>query len=241
MEKPNAPDLLQATSLNAASDSVKIEQNYTMMLRKISHEFGNILTLINSSLQIIESSHPEVRTYKYWNSTMSDVHYMKDLVNELVCFNNSAKLNVNKININVLVENIVDSFSLEKLYENITFHKDLPKEQIFIFADFVKIKQVFINLIKNACEAIEGQGVVAIYAKSYGTHIQIIIEDDGCGIENEIIDTIFMPMFTSKKNGCGLGLAITKKVITSHKGTIEVSSAIGEGSTFTVTLPTQQN
>lgn len=241
MEKENNTELLQVTSLNMASDITKLEQNYSMILKKISHEFGNILTLINSSLQIIESSHPEVRSYKYWNSTMSDVHYMKDLVNELICFNNSAKLNLKKFNLNLLLENIIESFSLEASYSNITFRTQLPNEQTFILGDFVKLKQALINLVKNACEAIDDTGFIEIVVKQYPGTVTIAIKDSGCGIDNEIIDDIFIPMFTSKKNGCGLGLAITKKIITSHNGTIEVSSELGRGSTFTIILPAEQS
>lgn len=241
VKNENNDEILQVTSLSTVTDVSKLEQNYSMILKKISHEFGNILTLINSSLQIIESSHPEVRSYKYWNSTMSDVHYMKDLVNELVCFNNSAKLNLNKININLIIENIIESFSLEKIYENINFHVDLPQNQVIVIADFVKIKQALINLIKNACEAIESKGDIYITIKQLDYNISIIIHDTGCGIEEKIIDDIFLPMFTSKKNGCGLGLAITKKIITSHSGSIKVTSKLGEGATFTIEIPIEQN
>jgi signal transduction histidine kinase len=239
----NSDDLLHVTSIgSAANDVSNMEQNYSMILRNISHEFGNILTLINSSLQIIESSHPEVRAYKYWNSTMSDVHYMKDLVNELISFNNSSRLNINKIDINILIENILESFSLEKKYENISFYSSVPDSQtIILYADYVKLKQALINLVKNACESLEEKGKINITVKKYEDYITIAISDNGCGIGEDILENIFVPMFTSKINGSGLGLAITKKIINAHNGKLEVSTKVGEGSTFTITLPIQKS
>ena len=240
MEIKNNTRILPAHS-SADVDIKELEEHYSMILKCLSHEFANILTLINSSLQIIEPSHPEVRTFKYWNSTILDVNYMKDLLIELSSFNNCTKLNISKIDLNMLIVNILESFSLTPDYEKIKFSSDLPSSKTLIYLDYVKIKQTLVNLIKNACESIEEIGEICVSLYRHESYIVISISDNGCGICEELLKDIFTPSFTNKSDGCGLGLAISKRVISSHNGNLTVKSKKGEGSTFIITLPITQD
>lgn len=215
-----------------------IDAEYSMSIRKLTHEFGNALTLVNSSLQIIESSHPEVKRYKYWTSTMGDVHYLVNLISELSFYNHSDKLNLETTNLVSLIKSVVSSY--ENTSENITFNVICLTSIPEISADCTKLKQVFINLIKNACEAIDSSEInpeIDIKLCFNNNFITISVEDNGQGISAEHIENIFSPMVSYKSNGTGLGLPISKKIIESHNGTISVESTVGMGTTFLITLP----
>ena len=102
-----------------------------------------------------------------------------------------------------------------------------------------QLNQVFMNLLVNASQAIEGKGRIRITTRAEGDHVRIAFEDSGSGIRPENLDRVFEPGFTTKVagDGTGLGLAICYKIIHAHHGNIEVESELGEGATFTVTLP----
>ena len=88
-----------------------LQDDYTMTMRKITHEIRNSLTMINSSLQIIESSHIEVKDFKYWSSTMEDVKYLIDFMSEISVLNNSGRLNISSFDIYDMLYSLKKSFS----------------------------------------------------------------------------------------------------------------------------------
>jgi signal transduction histidine kinase len=98
------------------------------------------------------------------------------------------------------------------------------------------MRQAFSNLLQNAAEAMPDGGTLSVEAHD-GKEAAIVVRDTGVGIPADKIKKIFLPFFTTKDNGVGMGLALTHKVITSHGGRIEVESREGKGTTFTVTLP----
>lgn len=216
-----------------------VANEYTMTLRRLTHEMGNALTLINSSLQIIESSHPEVSTFKYWDSTISDVNYLKNLLSELSLFNNSNKVVLSDTDLVPLISNVIESFSSLSPIQNhdITFIFNAKSNSIIIDGDSTKLKQAFINIIKNSIESISETGLITIEITNESNTVTVAISDTGCGISKEIIQDIFKPMITYKPYGTGLGLPISAKIINSHNGTISVSSTPQMGSTFTIKLP----
>jgi signal transduction histidine kinase len=111
-----------------------------------------------------------------------------------------------------------------------------------IMADPESLRSVFTNLVINAVEAIDGSGgTVSInLSKASENFVRVDITDTGCGIASEDISKVFEPYFSTKDTGTGLGLAIVKKAIDDHGGTISVSSKQGSGTTFTITLPVEE-
>lgn len=223
----------------------EVEEYYTMMIRRINHEFGNAITLISSSLQIIESSHPEVSEFKYWNSAMEDVQHLVKLINEISTYNNSSSINRESFSITDMLNNIVKSFSANPMCKNIDFSINVPQNMPMIYGDRLKLRQTFINIIKNAAEAINEKEFpnanehidVDIHIDDSDSQFIIAICDSGCGISDEQLTKIFSPMVSFKKNGTGLGLPIIKKIIEAHDGTISVKSSSQKGTTFYITLP----
>ena len=94
-----------------------------------------------------------------------------------------------------------------------------------------------LNLLKNAKEAISGNGTIFLKAERINDDIVIECRDNGCGIREDIIDKIFEPFFSQKENGTGLGLSVARQIVTAHGGTISTSSSQESGTVFTITLP----
>jgi len=119
---------------------------------------------------------------------------------------------------------------------NIKIIANVYPEDIAIVADYAQVEQILINLIKNAVEALEGKKNGTIHLKAFYSDDATIIqvEDNGIGIPGDIIEDIFVPFYTTKENGSGIGLSLSKQIMQNHDGTIAVNSASDKGSTFTL-------
>jgi signal transduction histidine kinase len=126
-------------------------------------------------------------------------------------------------------------FEKEGVIVKTSFEPDLPK----IFADGEKLKQVLVNLMVNAKQAISGNGTIVVTAKvdQEQQGILISVSDNGCGMSPKTAEKIFDPFFTTKENGTGLGLAIVKKFIDLHAGIITVESEVKKGTAFKIFIP----
>jgi signal transduction histidine kinase len=135
---------------------------------------------------------------------------------------------------------IFDTLSMELnqfKYHNITFKTYFSSEELKVYADSDRLKQVLYNLIQNAAEALPDGGVIRIITGRQNDYAFFQIQDDGCGMDETTIHKSFKPFFTSKRMGTGLGLSVSKKIIDDHGGTIKVTSNPAKGSTFTINLP----
>jgi two-component system nitrogen regulation sensor histidine kinase NtrY len=105
-----------------------------------------------------------------------------------------------------------------------------------LVADYTQVEQVLINLIKNAIDALSGKKNGTIHLKAFYADggILIKVKDNGIGISGDIIEDIFVPFFTTKENGSGIGLSLSKQIVQNHDGTISVNSAPNKGSEFTL-------
>lgn len=215
-------------------------ENHHTAVSMIAHEIRNPLTLVSSSLQVIEAQHPEVKEFYNWNQTMDDIQFMCSLLNELSSFNNSTILHHSVFRIDKLLKNIAVSFaiSLDSEDSGIRFSSCISPKAGDFTGDKIKIEQVVLNLLKNAKEAVNpDDGVISLFAEREGSHIVIQCRDNGCGIPDDEIDKIFDPFFSHKEGGTGLGLSLSKKIVESHGGTISALSSAESGTVFTVTLP----
>lgn len=214
-------------------------ENHHTAVSMIAHEIRNPLTLVSSSLQIIQAQHPEVKEFSSWSQTMEDVQFMCSLLNQLSSFNNSTTLHHSVFSIEKLLKNIAVSFAISLDADNtdIEFISRIVPGMGEFTGDKIKLEEVVLNLLQNARQATPAGGRISLSAERQTDTITICCEDNGCGISSDVIDTIFDPFVTYKENGTGLGLSSAKQIVESHGGTICVRSTPGEGSIFTVTLP----
>lgn len=214
-------------------------ENHHTAVSMIAHEIRNPLTLVSSSLQLIQTQHPEVREFHNWEQTMKDVDFMCSLLNELSSFNNGNTLHHSVFRIDRLLKNIAVSFaiSLDSSDSRIRFSSKIMPDMGEFTGDKVKLEQVVLNLLRNAKEAVDEDGSIYLSAERKKDKISIRCRDNGCGIPKDRIQTIFDPFVTYKENGTGLGLSLSRKIVEAHGGTISAESEPGKGTIFTVTLP----
>lgn len=225
---------------------LRLLESHKMEISTISHEIRNPLTLVYSTLQLIESQHPEVLSFRHWNTMRQDIEYMKQLLEELSSYNNGERLTLAEINTDTFLKTLALSFASSLLDTEIEFASRIASGLPPVIIDSVKIRQTLLNILSNARDAIISNPdcehpSINLDADLTDTTLQITISDTGCGIPSEDLSSIFEPFVTHKSNGTGLGLAIAKRIITAHKGSISVTSSPGKGTSFIIALPIQQN
>ncbi len=207
------------------------------MISKFSHELRNPLTSLNSSIQLIESQHPEVRDFKYWTNLNSDIRYMRDLLDDFSHFSKSESLNCDSFSLRTLLEEVSLSFAATIANSEVEYTSKIDPAIENMVGDKTKLQEVLRNLLKNAFDAASPNKTIYLDASLKGADFILTIKDTGCGMTKEQLQNIFEPFVTYKKEGTGLGLAICKKFVVAHGGCISVKSTLNKGTTFQVTLP----
>jgi two-component system, NtrC family, nitrogen regulation sensor histidine kinase GlnL len=219
----------------------------------MAHEIRNPLGGIRASAQLLLSDLESSPNASLIQIIISEVDRITRLVKKMMDFSQEAEPKVKLINIHRSLEEI---FLLEKetlIAHQITLLQEYDPSLPLIKADPDQIKQVFLNLIKNAREAMPNGGQIRVSTRYHGSYafsavsqskpllfIVVEVADNGCGMDDKQIETLFTPFVTTKSKGVGLGLALTLKIIENHKGTIKVSTQKNEGTAFQVFLPLPQ-
>jgi signal transduction histidine kinase len=206
-------------------------------LSKMFHEIKNPLTLIGSSLQLIESEHPEVKTYRFWNQTIKDLHNLREFINELSDFQKFSNLQKTLISLFDFTEDLIDSTAgfLETLKISLQFECEIL--DLDFVGDEAKLRQAVINLLKNAAESSPAGSAILLRISADTQMLCMEVTDRGCGIGKEYLSKIFEPFHTTKSYGTGLGLPIVKRIVDSHGGRLSINSTEGAGTTVQMFLP----
>jgi two-component system NtrC family sensor kinase len=205
----------------------------------VAHELNNPLGTITlfGSLLKKDLAHNE-KWEKDINLIVQEAERAAKIVKDLLSFSRETKLKPGLVNVNSIIEETVSLLIKRSLFRSIQVKQDLETSLPTTFADPDLLKQVFFNIILNGAQAMEGNGVLTIRSqcKNNGKEIEIQIEDTGKGIKEEHLPRLFDPFFTTKEKGTGLGLALVYGIVSKHKGTIEVQSKLGKGTTFFINL-----
>lgn len=221
----------------------RLLKSHQMEISTISHEIRNPLTLVYSTLQLIESQHPEVLDFAHWTELHQDIEYMKSLLEDLSSYNNGERLEYTQIDSSTFFRRIALSFATSIIDTDIEFTSCIPEDMPVLSADPVKLQQAFLNLLRNASDALNEKvpdsrkPYIAFSVNVQKDSLHIEIKDNGCGIAPEDQKDIFEPFITHKPAGTGLGLAITRRIIQAHQGTITLESTLNVGTVFIITLP----
>ncbi|MBI4839311.1 MAG: hypothetical protein HY806_09285 [Nitrospirae bacterium] len=199
----------------------------------IAHELRNPMSVIAGyakllSKRIDNSNKPTV------DAILNEIQGMDRIISELLAFTKPADIHKTPVNINKLVEEtagaVVSGNNLIKLIVN-------TDAAVTISADELLLRQALTNLFRNAAEAMPEGGELSVNLSIKRNTAEIIVRDTGHGISENIRQKIFLPFFTTKEKGTGLGLALVRKVIAAHGGNIEVQSSGDKGTVFRITLP----
>lgn len=219
---------------------MSIHPDYELLIDELSHELRNPLTLIYTILQLIETQHPEAKEFKHWESLSEEILYMKALLDDFTYYGSNSHLSLSTFSLRSLMEQVSLSFAASIEDTDVEYVSKIDDSITQITGDKTKLQEVFLNLLKNAFDASAPDGTIYFHAYQEEDEIIITIKDTGCGISKENLSTIFTPFVTYKKNGTGLGLPISKSILELHHGTIQVTSVVGQGTMFKITLPVNQ-
>jgi two-component system, NtrC family, sensor histidine kinase AtoS len=200
----------------------------------IAHELRNPMAVISGYLNLL-SKRTDPIGQDVIRKTTEEINGMNRIIGDLLAFARPASLNRVSTNSKELIESCLTTVIIAKdIGPRLVTSVKLA--DVWISCDEVLMRQAFSNIIQNAIESMPEGGNLAIESKN-GKDLKIIIHDTGIGIPTDDMKKIFLPFYTTKDSGVGLGLALAHKIITSHGGSIEVESKKGQGTTFRVLIP----
>jgi len=213
----------------------------------IAHEINNPLSFLISNLEVLEDYTREIQKSLNEERILADLkaitqeslegaHRIKKIVQDLRTFSRKSESQAVLIDINQVLES-----TLSIVWNEIKYKVDVVKDyqaSTKILADPTKLSQVFLNVLINAAQAIQGKGTVTLSTWEDTKNLFVKISDTGCGMTKDILSKIFDPFFTTKK-GTGLGLSVSYNIIKQYQGDIRVDSKPAEGTAFIIRLPKQ--
>lgn len=199
----------------------------------LAHEIRNPLTSIKGFLQLIKADNPD---NIYFDVMLAEIDRIDLITSELLLLAKPKFPPVTYLDIKLMLEQVLALINTEAILHNIQLIKRYDNEPIWIEGNEEQIKQVFINIIKNAIEASPDSGQIIIEVIKEADVIVRVI-DRGCGIPEEKIKKIGEPFYTTKEKGTGLGMMVSFNIIEDHRGKINVISKLNKGTTIDVRLP----
>jgi len=211
----------------------------------IAHEIRNPLTSLKLNIQKIgQNDSLDKMEKEHLLLAQEGISQIEKFIKELLNFTRVSELNRARFSLEQVLEEsvkmLMDSLQQRKITLERNFESPLPE----MFVDGDKLRQVFLNILRNAYEAIEGEGKISLslslVKENRLNKIRIKISDNGCGIPEKDWENIFEPFFTTKPSGFGLGLSNARKIIEQHKGMIRVVKKRGRGTSFEIVIPCEE-
>ncbi len=246
-------DLTNIRDLEAAVRKADRLSTIGTLAAGLAHEIKNPLGGIRGAAQLLEmelSEDDELR--ECTGVVLKEVQRVNRIVEELLDLASPRSLNLVGVNLHKILAHIVFLQQQATEGKSITFQRQLDPSIPPILADEGRLTQLFLNLIKNAVEAVGDNGVIVIASRVVAEYsmtqkgerrsrmVAVEISDDGCGMTRQELENLFTPFYSTKDKGTGLGLAICQKIVAEHRGMIRVESVEGRGTTFTIMLPLVQ-
>lgn len=202
----------------------------------IAHEIRNPMTALKGFIQLLQGSVKEDFS-TYFSVINSELKRIESIITEFLILAKPQATQFLEKDINLIVQETIELLRAQALLQNVII-TPIYHKQMVIFCEANQLKQVFINIMKNALEAMPTGGKICIETDTWkDEYVKISISDEGMGIPEEKIKKLGEPFYTTKERGTGLGLMVSYKIIEEHHGWIEVESSLGEGTTFHVYLP----
>jgi len=204
----------------------------------MAHEIRNPLGSIKGAVEIIRDDYgPEDPKYEFIQILLKETDRLNKIVQEFLGFARPKQPEFQQADLNEAIESVLTLTALEAKKAGVIVEKRLDPSIGMRSLDMNLLRQAFLNLVLNAIQAMDSGGVLTIVSTLRGDAIEITVADTGIGISEENRKKLFSPFYTTKKYGTGLGLAITSRIIENHRGTIDVTSVPGKGTTFKVKIP----
>lgn len=205
----------------------------------VAHEIGNPLASISSIVQILQRKATDKFISDQLVNVRDNINRISKIVRELVDLSRPPSHDLIITQINEVIKTAVGIVKYDKRVKKVDFKTYLEPNLPMIEVVPDQLIQVFINILINSLDAVQGEGVIKVYSSFDENNIYVSISDNGTGINNEILNKIFDPFFTTKEvgKGTGLGLSVSIGIIKKIRGEISVESKLNEGSEFKIQIP----
>ena len=205
----------------------------------VAHEINNALTLLQGWLDLIHADLPEGDANRQTlELLLGESQRIARLTGNLLQVARGAQETSTSLNVSDLIGEVVSLVNYEMRNSDIEIENALPDHLPLVSGSSGRLKQALLNLLVNARQAMPNGGKVRISAQGGDDgNLAVVIEDTGCGMSPDVRNRVFSPFFTTKENGTGLGLPVTRKIIEDHGGTLELESQASVGTRFTLRLP----
>ncbi len=211
----------------------------------IAHEIRNPLVSIGGfARRLHRALPPDASEKKYTQTIMKEVERLEKILSHILTYTQEEPLALKELDLREVMEESLSMMSEGIRDGGILLLKDYSENLPNVRGDYYQLKQAFFNLISNACESMNGKGQLSIrihpLLHNGSSSVRVVVEDTGAGIPPEALHNIFNPFYSTKDNRLGLGLPILHKVVTFHRGQIEVNNHPGKGVAFLLTFPAQE-
>jgi two-component system, NtrC family, sensor kinase len=212
------------------------------MASVVGHELRNPLAVMNNSVYFLKTKLGaaagqdglDSKVEKHLNIVEGEIAKSNTIIRDVLDFVRNRELITSVHQVDDLVAKAIERIQLPN---GVSLSKQLTLGETEALVDEDELRQVLVNLMENACQAMIKGGTLTVGTKAQDDSVEIVIGDTGCGIPQEHLKKIFDAFFTTKSRGTGLGLAVVKKIIDRHHGQIDVQSKVGEGTRFRIRLP----
>ncbi|MBS4221421.1 PAS domain S-box protein [Bacillus sp. FJAT-49682] len=204
----------------------------------IAHDIRNPLTTVKGFLQLMGSQ--KEFNNEYLILMQNEIERIEQITKELMFIGKPSVNNYEQLDIIKILKEVTMLLKPEAISNNVSFEYSGMHIPVFIVCEEIKVKQVFMNIIKNGIEAMGCKGgtlTLDVTINNQENRVVIAISDEGCGISQDDLEKIGEPFFTTKAKGNGLGLMMCNKIIQEHNGSIDVTSELNQGTTFKIALP----
>lgn len=225
----------QITSLHLTVSELEKEKQIKNSLFKITHEVKNPIAVCRGYLEMLDVRNLE-QVERYIPIIRGEIDRSLDIMNDFMEFS-KIKIDREIMDINMLLEDVYEELKLLMDDREIKFSCKLIRDEVYIEGDYNRLKQVFVNMVKNSLEAIEGRGNIQIIAHVLGGQYHVEIIDDGSGMDDETLEKVKEMFFTTKVKGSGLGVSLSNEIVKAHNGSLEYTSKLGKGTKVVVKLP----
>jgi PAS domain S-box-containing protein len=240
-------------AINIGSDITKLKEDQQRMQQQeklallgqlgasIVHETRNYLTTIKGRCQLIELVGKDEKTKDYASKINDDVNEVNRIISEFLFLSKPRTIELEEVSMYDIFHSIESLVTASSLVKGVDIEMRISDDERYLLCDEVQIKQVILNISKNAVEAMSEAGcpklIVETGYREASNEAFIKITDNGKGICEEDLEKIGTMFYTTKKTGTGLGLNVCNQIIKAHKGKIDIESKLGEGTTFIITIP----
>ena len=202
----------------------------------LAHEIRNPLTSLRGFLQLLQHDMKEKK--HYFDIMLSELDRINFIVSEFLVIAKPEAITYKKGDLREILQSVIALLDTQAVLCNVQLLLEFQSDISEIVCSEMHLKQLFINLVKNAMEAIPKEGQIKIMVSMEGSdQIRVRTQDNGCGIPEERLKQLGEPFYTTKEKGTGLGLMMCFKIVEAHKGTLTVQSQVGYGTTIDVILP----